>query len=88
MTYPGVGNVTAYDGYTDYEAVMTVDEAKALAARYEPHGAVFDHWKRQMKELDRKLANMVSPCSPFSSRSLQRSLFSLEPRGRSANSYR
>ncbi len=57
MADPRFRDVSEDAGYADYGAVMTLDEAKALAARYAPHGETFDHWKEPMEELDRRLAN-------------------------------
>ncbi len=43
-------------GYADYEAVMTVGEVKALAAKYAAE-TLLDHFKERMDDLERKLAN-------------------------------
>ena len=40
----------------DYEAVMTVDEAKTLAAKYAPN-ATLDHFIERNRDLDRKFAD-------------------------------
>ncbi len=43
-------------GYADYEAVMTVDEARTLAAKYAPN-ATLDHLMERNDDLDRKFAD-------------------------------
>ena len=49
-------NASQCPGYDDYEAVVSVDEAKALAAKYTPN-ATHDHWKKPMRGLKRKLGS-------------------------------
>ncbi len=61
MADPRFKDASLYDGYTNYEAVLSeavlsIDDAKALAAKYASK-TTLDHFIRRMKDIDRKLAN-------------------------------
>ena len=57
MADPRFKDVSKYDGYTNYEAVLSIDDAKALAAKYASK-TTLDHFIRRMKDIQRKLANV------------------------------